>query len=114
MTVRPEHRRRGHRMRLEWGAEGAVLLAAECAVVVVVDVLSFCTAVDVAVGRGAAVLPQRFDDAAAAAREAVAHGAVPASGRELVADGFGADLDLAAELDASTAVPELRAGFLVA
>ncbi|CAA9416232.1 MAG: hypothetical protein AVDCRST_MAG66-2408, partial [uncultured Pseudonocardia sp.] len=50
MEIREEHRQRGHRVRLEWGAEGAALLAAECAVVVVVDVLSFGTSVDVAVG----------------------------------------------------------------
>lgn len=62
MTVRPEHRQRAHRVRLEWGVEGVELLAAECAAVVVVDVLSFCTAVDVAVGRGAAVLPRRWSD----------------------------------------------------
>ncbi|MCX6462783.1 MAG: hypothetical protein NTW05_04185, partial [Pseudonocardiales bacterium] len=81
MSIRPEHRQRGHRVRLEWGRAGAALLAAECAAVVVVDVLSFCTAVDVAVGRGAEVLPQRSDDAAAAAREATARGAVPAGDR---------------------------------
>lgn len=66
-----------HRVRLEWGVEGVAQLAAECAAVVVVDVLSFGTSVDVAVGRGATVLPQRRHDPAAAA----AHGAVPAGAR---------------------------------
>ncbi|MBW0117480.1 2-phosphosulfolactate phosphatase [Pseudonocardia abyssalis] len=67
MTARTEHRQRAHRVRLEWGVEGAALLAAECAAVVVIDVLSFCTSVDVVVGQGASVLPQRRSDPAAAA-----------------------------------------------
>ncbi|MDN5749268.1 MAG: 2-phosphosulfolactate phosphatase [Pseudonocardia sp.] len=72
---RTEHRQRLYRVRLEWGVEGIELLAAECAAVVVVDVLSFCTTADIAVGRGAAVLPQRSaDPAAAAARGAVQAG----------------------------------------
>lgn len=36
----------------------------------------------------------------------------PASGRELIADGFDADVDLAAELDVGTVVPHMRDGFL--
>lgn len=51
MTVRPEHRPRAHRVRLEWGVEGATLLAADCAAVVVVDVLSFSTSVELDVSR---------------------------------------------------------------
>jgi len=38
--------------RFEWGAGGALALAQSCAVVVVVDVLSFTTSVVLAVGRG--------------------------------------------------------------
>ncbi len=60
---RVEHRQQAYDVRCEWGAHGVVLLARECAVVVIVDVLSFCTAVDVAVNRGARVLPQRWTDA---------------------------------------------------
>ncbi len=80
--VREEHRQRGYRVRLEWGSAGVELLAEECAVLVVVDVLSFCTAVDVAVGRGAAVLPQRCGDPAGALVEAERAGAVPAGRRD--------------------------------
>ncbi len=53
--------------RLEWGVEGARVLAAACRVVVVVDVLSFTTAIEVAVGRGAVVFPHRWPDPGAAA-----------------------------------------------
>ena len=80
VDARPEHRQRAYRVRLEWGREGAELLAAECAAVIVVDVLSFCTSVDVAVGRGAAILPQRPSDGDAAA-QARALGVQPAGPR---------------------------------
>ncbi|HVH22930.1 MAG TPA: 2-phosphosulfolactate phosphatase [Pseudonocardia sp.] len=78
---RPEHGQQSHRVRLEWGRPGAELLAADCAAVIVIDVLSFSTTVDIAVSRGAAVLPQVWGDRAAAAREAVARGALPAGPR---------------------------------
>lgn len=51
---------RGYRVRMEWGPSAVASLGPVCAAVVIVDVLSFSTAVDVAVGRGASVLPLRW------------------------------------------------------
>ena len=61
----------GFDVRLEWGPEGVAVLA-ECPVVVIVDVLSFSTSVDIAVSNGARVLPLPWRDerAVAAARDA--------------------------------------------
>jgi 2-phosphosulfolactate phosphatase len=55
-------RQDGYRLRLEWGEHGVAALASSCAVLVIVDVLSFATAVDVALGRGGRVLPVRNGD----------------------------------------------------
>ncbi len=66
------------RARCEWGLPGLLALRGEVAALVVVDVLSFSTAVDVAVGRGAAVLPFPYGDPAAARAEAARQGAVAA------------------------------------
>lgn len=65
--TRPEQVQDGYDVRLEWGREGLALLGGHCAVVVIVDVLCFCTAVDVAVERGAEVLPLPWDDQRASA-----------------------------------------------
>jgi len=56
----------GYQLRLEWGGEGVAALGGLCAVLVVVDVLSFTTAVDVLVGRGGGVRPVRWLDRAKA------------------------------------------------
>jgi 2-phosphosulfolactate phosphatase len=50
----------GFDARMEWGPQGLRRLARACDVVVIVDVLSFTTALDMALGRGATVLPYRF------------------------------------------------------
>ena len=57
----------GYGLRLEWGGEGVAALGGLCAVLVVVDVLSFTTSVDVVVGRGGRVRPVRWLDRASAA-----------------------------------------------
>jgi 2-phosphosulfolactate phosphatase len=48
-------------LRLEWGIDGVHALA-DCAVLVVVDVLVFTTTVDIALGRGGRVLPLPWRD----------------------------------------------------
>jgi 2-phosphosulfolactate phosphatase len=50
------------KIRFEWGLDGATRLSPFADVTVVVDVLSFSTCVDVAVSRGAIVLPYFFKD----------------------------------------------------
>lgn len=60
-------RQSGASVRLEWGAAAIEQLAGDVDCVVVVDVMSFSTCVDVAVARGAQVLPYAWRDAGAQA-----------------------------------------------
>jgi 2-phosphosulfolactate phosphatase len=66
------YRQQGFDVRLEWGTEGIDALADECGALIVVDVMSFSTATDIAVARGARILPLPWRDerAAAAAKAA--------------------------------------------
>jgi len=69
-----------YEVRCEWGPVGVEELAPVSDVVIVVDVLSFTTCVDVVVGRGATVFPCVWKDERAA-EMAEEHGAVLASPR---------------------------------
>jgi 2-phosphosulfolactate phosphatase len=55
----------GYDLRLEWGEPGIRRLSSVSAVAIVVDVLSFSTAVSIAVERGATVFPYQYRDATA-------------------------------------------------
>ncbi len=50
------------RVRFGWGPEGLAILAPTVDVCVVIDVLSFTTSVDIALGRGAVIFPYRWHD----------------------------------------------------
>ncbi|WP_406635962.1 2-phosphosulfolactate phosphatase [Amycolatopsis sp. WGS_07] len=52
----------GAGVRLEWGGEGVGILGRDCAVLIIVDVLSFSTTTDLVVSRGGRVLPVRWRD----------------------------------------------------
>jgi 2-phosphosulfolactate phosphatase len=71
-------------LRVEWGLDGVRALGPHCAVLVIVDVLVFTTTVDVALGRGARVLPLPWrDERAAAAATAAGATLVPSGLRNL-------------------------------
>jgi len=53
-------------LRCEWGEAGVAALAPSVDAIVIVDVLSFSTCVDIAVARGASIYPYRWKDESAA------------------------------------------------
>lgn len=69
-------------IRCEWGERGVSVLAPISDVVIIVDVLSFSTSVDIAVSRGALVYPYARNDEAAQAY-AASLGAVLAESRRM-------------------------------
>ena len=68
-------------IRCEWGLAGVEALSPISDAIVLVDVLSFTTCVDIATSNGAAVLPYQFRDDGSVAEYARRHGAVPAAKR---------------------------------
>lgn len=95
------------RVRFDWGPMGLRTLAPEVDVVVIVDVLSFTTCVDIALGRGAEVLPYKWHDGTETAY-ADEHDAIVATKRGVeddtdgVAGGFNLSPSSLAEVPAGT------------
>lgn len=75
-------------VRFDWGAAGLDALAPHCDVVIVVDVLSFSTCVDVAVARGARVYPYRWRDDSAAEHARARRAALAAPRRTAAGEGY--------------------------
>ncbi len=98
------HTQPGSGARFEWGLAGAAELGRVCAALVVVDVLSFTTAVEVAVARGTRVHPFPWGEQAAEYARRV--GAVAAVGRRRTMPEHPWSLSPAA-LSTAPAVPEL-------
>ncbi len=81
MSDAPEFTRQsGSAVRFGWGASGLAAVGPGSDAIVIVDVLSFATAVDVALGHGIAVVPSRWRDARAA-EIAAEHDAILAGSR---------------------------------
>ncbi|MEV1288405.1 2-phosphosulfolactate phosphatase [Micromonospora sp. NPDC049679] len=100
----PVYAQPGAGARFEWGLAGAAELGRVCAALVVVDVLSFTTSVEVAVSRGMRVHPFPWGDQAAEYARRV--GAVAAVGRSDVTPHRPWSLSPAA-LRTAPAVPDL-------
>ncbi|KYP80113.1 hypothetical protein AYW79_12000 [Ferroacidibacillus organovorans] len=65
MTSEDVFEQSAYAVRFDWGLDGLVCLAPISDTVVIVDVLSFTTAVSIAVDRGATVYPYRFKEESA-------------------------------------------------
>ena len=72
-------------LRCEWGLRGLLHLAPVSDAVVIVDVLSFTTTVDIAVANGASVVPSRWKAQSAPQRSATGYSLSPASVRTIPA-----------------------------
>jgi 2-phosphosulfolactate phosphatase len=99
--------------RLSWAAEGAVVLAQVCPVLVVVDVLRFTTAVEVAVARGAWVVPLPWPGREAPARGASGSGPYSLSPVLLPDVPAGTRVELASPNGATVSLAAARAGAVV-
>jgi 2-phosphosulfolactate phosphatase len=49
-------------VRFDWGLDGLLNVAGDCDAIIIVDVLSFSTSVDIALARGAKIFPARVND----------------------------------------------------
>jgi 2-phosphosulfolactate phosphatase len=84
--IHETHAQSRFRVRFEWGLAGAEIITRGTSITVVVDVLSFTTALSVAIDAGMEVLPYRWKDASAQGF-ADTHDATLALGRDEIGEG---------------------------
>lgn len=65
----PYYDQDGYDVRFDWGLDGARRLGPLCDTLVIVDILSFSSSVEIATARGATVLPYGMEDATGYARD---------------------------------------------
>ncbi len=91
-------------IRCEWGMEGLQELLPDSRAVVIVDVLSFSTSVNVAAGNGAIVYPYRSRDASAAAFARSRNAVMANTTRKFDGGGFSLSPSSLVEIPAGTAL----------
>jgi 2-phosphosulfolactate phosphatase len=74
-------------IRCEWGIKGVEQLAPVSDVIIIVDVLSFSTCVEIATGKGAVIFPYRFRDVSAVGYAKLI-GAELANAKRSITDGY--------------------------
>ena len=99
-------------LRCEWGPRGVAALAPISDVVIIVDVISFCTCVDIAVARGATVYPFGWGDEGAAGFAQGIGGEVVGLGDERLR--FSAAAMLTVRVGARLVLPSPNGGMLSA
>lgn len=91
-------------IRCEWGMEGLQELLPDSRAVVIVDVLSFTTSVDIAAGNGALVYPFRSKDDSAAAFARSRNALLANATRDFEGGGFSLSPSSLLEIPAGTAL----------
>lgn len=91
-------------IRCEWGTEGLSALLPGSKAVVIVDVLSFTTSVDVAVGNGATVYPYRSKDHTAAEYARSRNALLANTTREFEGGGYSLSPSSLVDIPAGTAL----------
>jgi 2-phosphosulfolactate phosphatase len=71
-----------HQVRCEWGLRGLRELAPVSEILIIVDVLSFTTALDIGTARGAIIFPYPLNDPSAATYAAAFHARLASVGRQ--------------------------------
>ncbi|WP_409174019.1 hypothetical protein [Brevibacillus fortis] len=103
----PVFKQLNYTARFDWGYEGVEQVGSASDMIVIIDVFSFSTCVDIVTGRGGIVYPYQVKDES----HLPAYLQKCASGQELISMGYSEDVALAAAWNQSCTVPVLNDDF---